>query len=216
MESGNRVWIRMMIGAVLAGLLALLPHPLYRNTFRAWVAGAPDEAPILRSNEIREGGTWVSSGGLSDRSAARAQRGMDRGGLSCAGPVSGGGDRALAPASFARLSSPFLLAAACLELAAWAGRAVSRRGWARFGGREFRNVPEKPALFVAAQFAIQLGRMISLSAWDFTRWAVGGAVANLLAIPRIGIVFQLAILAGWIGLIPGVGSWWTADSRTDA
>ncbi|MDZ4198576.1 MAG: ComEC/Rec2 family competence protein [Kiritimatiellia bacterium] len=91
-------------------------------------------------------------------------------------------------------------------LAAWAaGRWVSRRGIEAFGGRGFGNLPEGVSTFIAAQFGIQIGMMLPLSAWYFNRWAMGGAVVNLAAIPLIGIVLQLAMLAGLIGMIPGVG-----------
>lgn len=59
--------------------------------------------------------------------------------------------------------------------------------------------------FIAAQFGMQVGMMIPLSAYYFYRWPVAGAYANLIAIPLVGVVLQLSMLAGLIGLIPGVG-----------
>jgi competence protein ComEC len=47
--------------------------------------------------------------------------------------------------------------------------------------------------------------MIPLSAYYFYRWPVAGAYANLIAIPLVGIVLQLSMLAGLVGLVPGIG-----------
>ncbi|MBP5788088.1 MAG: ComEC/Rec2 family competence protein, partial [Kiritimatiellae bacterium] len=73
----------------------------------------------------------------------------------------------------------------------------------RFG---FADIPVGVSGFIAAQFGMQVGMMIPLSAYYFARWPVAGAYANLIAIPLVGVVLQLSMLAGLIGLIPGVGS----------
>jgi len=71
----------------------------------------------------------------------------------------------------------------------------------------FSAMPESISTFLAAQVAIQIGMMIPLSAFYFCRWPFGGAYANLIAIPLIGIVVQLGAIAGLLGLIPLVGSY---------
>ena len=69
----------------------------------------------------------------------------------------------------------------------------------------FADIPVGVSGFIAAQFGMQVGMMIPLSAYYFARWPVAGAYANLLAIPLVGVVLQLSMLAGLIGLIPGIG-----------
>ena len=60
-------------------------------------------------------------------------------------------------------------------------------------------------MFVAAQLAIQIGMMLPLSAWYFGRFPVAGILVNLIAIPTVGILVQLGMLLGLIGMIPVVG-----------
>ena len=67
------------------------------------------------------------------------------------------------------------------------------------------NLPPGIAGFFAAQFGIQIGMMFPLSPFYFYRWPVAGAYANLIAIPLVGVVLQLSMLAGLLGLIPGIG-----------
>ena len=69
------------------------------------------------------------------------------------------------------------------------------------------RLPNALTLFIAAQLAIQLGMMIPLSAWFFGRFPIAGVVINLLAIPAIGVLVQVGILTGLLGLIPGIGIW---------
>lgn len=69
------------------------------------------------------------------------------------------------------------------------------------------RVPNTVRLFVSAQLAIQIGMMIPLSAWFFGQFPVAGILVNLAAIPAIGILVQLGMLTGLIGLIPLVGPW---------
>ena len=87
----------------------------------------------------------------------------------------------------------------------WLARVLERRGIKPIGTYGFANIHPGVAGFVAAQFGMQIGMMIPLSAYYFYRWPVAGAYANLLAIPLVGIVLQLSMLAGLIGLIPGFG-----------
>lgn len=105
------------------------------------------------------------------------------------------------------LTSPFsaaLLAAATAGLFA-TGRWLARRGFRPIGDHGFADLPTAVNGFIAAQFAIQLGMMIPLSSYYFARWPVAGAVANVVAIPLIGVVLQLAMLSCLVGLIPGIG-----------
>lgn len=69
----------------------------------------------------------------------------------------------------------------------------------------FTAIPESLSTFLAAQVAIQIGMMIPLSAYYFCRWPFGGAYANLIAIPLIGVVVQLGAIAGLLGLTPVIG-----------
>ncbi len=108
---------------------------------------------------------------------------------------------------WALLMTPlFLLPWALLCLVAFhaAGR-LEARGLGISRGFSFANMPESVNTFVAAQFAIQVGMMLPLSAYYFNRWPFAGAYANLLAIPLIGVVLQLAAIAGLLGLLPFIG-----------
>lgn len=69
----------------------------------------------------------------------------------------------------------------------------------------FERLPAAVRFFLAAQLAIQVGMMIPMSAWFFGQLPVGGMVVNLVAIPAVGILVQLAMLTGLLGLIPQVG-----------
>ncbi|MGM0381132.1 MAG: ComEC/Rec2 family competence protein [bacterium] len=75
------------------------------------------------------------------------------------------------------------------------------------GGIGFLDVPPYIRNFIAAQFAIQLGMMWPLSAYYFLEYPFAGIVANFFAIPLVGVVVPLGLMAGLIGLIPGVGPW---------
>ena len=85
------------------------------------------------------------------------------------------------------------------------GRLLARRGVRPIGEYGFADLPVAVGGFLSAQGAIQLGMMIPLSAYYFSRWPVIGSVANLVAIPLIGVVLQLSMLACLIGLVPVVG-----------
>ena len=69
----------------------------------------------------------------------------------------------------------------------------------------YAALPQGISTFLAAQFGIQVGMMIPLSAYYFARWPFAGAYANLIAIPLIGVVVQLAAIGGLLGTIPVVG-----------
>ena len=84
-------------------------------------------------------------------------------------------------------------------------RFLTRRGFTPIRDYGFANLNPGVAGFIAAQFGMQIGMMIPLSAYYFFRWPVAGAYANLIAIPLVGVVLQLSMLAGLLGLIPGIG-----------
>lgn len=71
------------------------------------------------------------------------------------------------------------------------------------------RIPHLVRLFFAAQLAIQFGMMIPLSAWFFGQFPVAGVLVNLLAIPAVGVLVQLGMLTGLMGLIPLIGPWLT-------
>jgi len=73
------------------------------------------------------------------------------------------------------------------------------------GDSGFQDLPTGFSTFFAAQFAIQIGMMIPLTAVYFMRWPFGGMFANIIAIPLIGVVIQLGMIGGLLGLIPGIG-----------
>lgn len=60
-------------------------------------------------------------------------------------------------------------------------------------------------MLISAQFAIQMGMMIPLSSWFFGNFPVAGIIINLIAIPAIGILVQLGMITGLIGMIPLIG-----------
>lgn len=94
-----------------------------------------------------------------------------------------------------------LLAAVLFGLA----RFLTRRGINPIRDYGFANIHPGIGGFIAAQFGMQIGMMIPLSAYYFFRWPVAGAYANLIAIPLVGVVLQLSMLSGLLGLIPGIG-----------
>ncbi len=94
-----------------------------------------------------------------------------------------------------------LLAVALFSLS----RLLTHRGFKPIGDYGLANVPVAISGFFAAQFGIQIGMMFPLSPFYFMRWPVAGAFANLIAIPLVGVVLQLSMLAGLLGLIPGIG-----------
>ncbi len=101
-----------------------------------------------------------------------------------------------------RTAIPLLLFAV---LTVWLTRVLDRKGLLLVGRFGFADIPGPVSAFLSAQVAIQLGMMLPLSAYYFSQWAMAGAYANLLAIPLIGVVVQLGVIAGLFGLIPGIG-----------
>lgn len=83
--------------------------------------------------------------------------------------------------------------------------ALDRKGLRLPGKFAYAEIPPGAGAFLAAQFGIQLGMMLPLSAYYFSRWPFAGAYANLIAIPLIGVVVQLGAMAGLLGMIPAVG-----------
>lgn len=79
------------------------------------------------------------------------------------------------------------------------------RNYPLFGSFGFGNIPMWLRGFIGAQFAIQIGMMIPLSSFYFGQFPLAGAYANFLAIPLIGIIVQLGMIAGLLGMIPYVG-----------
>ncbi|KAF1083591.1 MAG: hypothetical protein GQF41_0369 [Candidatus Rifleibacterium amylolyticum] len=60
--------------------------------------------------------------------------------------------------------------------------------------------------FLAAQIAILVAMMLPLSAFYFGQMSLAAPVANLIAIPLIGLIVQIGLIAGLIGaFIPGIG-----------
>ena len=84
-------------------------------------------------------------------------------------------------------------------------RLLTNRGFKPLGDYGLANVPPGIAGFFAAQFGLQIGMMFPLSPFYFYRWPVAGAYANIIAIPLVGVVLQLSMLSGLLGLIPGIG-----------
>ncbi|MFB6344877.1 MAG: ComEC/Rec2 family competence protein, partial [bacterium] len=74
-------------------------------------------------------------------------------------------------------------------------------------GFGFTSFPTAISGFLAAQFAIQLGMMWPLSAYYFLKYPLAGGYANLLAMPLVGVVVPLGIVAELAGLLPVIGDW---------
>jgi len=75
------------------------------------------------------------------------------------------------------------------------------------GNFGYHSIPRNLRQFFAAQFGIQFGMMIPLASVYFGRFPIAGGYANFIAIPLIGIIVNLGILAGLLGMIPGIGLW---------
>lgn len=102
----------------------------------------------------------------------------------------------------------FLVPAAALFAGLFAlARRLDGRGRGFPGSFRFEKIPQGFGAFIGSQFAIQLGMMVPLSTFYFSRWPFAGAYANLVAIPLIGINVQLGAIGGLLGLVPGVGPW---------
>lgn len=68
-------------------------------------------------------------------------------------------------------------------------------------------LPDAIRLLISAQLSIQVGMMLPLSAWFFGQFPVAGVLVNIVAIPAIGILVQLGMLTGLVGLLPLVGEY---------
>lgn len=100
----------------------------------------------------------------------------------------------------------FAAGLALLIAVLWAGIKLNHcfsKAWS-FG---IERIPPVIRFFFCAQLAIQAGMMIPLSAWFFGRFPVAGIFVNLLAIPAVGILVQLGLLIGLVGLLPFAGIW---------
>jgi len=91
-----------------------------------------------------------------------------------------------------------------LGLMLQAGRRLNRAfpGAWRIG---LARLPVALRYFAGAQLAIQVGMMVPLSAWFFGRFPLAGVLVNLVAIPAVGILVQLGVLTGMLGLVPVIG-----------
>ncbi len=92
--------------------------------------------------------------------------------------------------------------------AAWIMRPLSSGG--RFpvvNETRFTDLPEFLKGFIGAQGAILLGMMWPLSAYYFQRISLSAPFANLVAIPLIGIIVKIGMIASLLGVIPVVGPW---------
>ncbi len=86
------------------------------------------------------------------------------------------------------------------------GSALNHR-MPRMWSFNLEKIPGIIRIFLAAQLAIQLGMMVPMSAWFFGQLPVAGVLVNLLAIPAVGVLVQLGMLTGLVGLIPVAGPW---------
>jgi len=71
----------------------------------------------------------------------------------------------------------------------------------------YARLPRFVSGFISAQIAILFGMMWPLSSFYFQRMSLSAPFANFIAIPLIGIIVQIGILAGIIGLIPVIGAY---------
>ncbi len=93
-----------------------------------------------------------------------------------------------------------------LWVAVWAGTRLNQR-WPCAWSINLERIPTVVRIFFAAQLAIQFGMMIPMSAWFFGQLPVAGVLVNLLAIPAVGVLVQLGMLTGLVGLLPVIGGW---------
>ncbi len=78
------------------------------------------------------------------------------------------------------------------------------------------RLPAALRLLISAQFSIQLGMMIPMSAWFFGQLPVAGVLVNLIAIPAIAVLVQLGMLTGLLGLVPVLGRYLAAPFGASA
>ncbi len=86
------------------------------------------------------------------------------------------------------------------------GTALNNR-FPKFWEIGYNRMPQAVTMLISAQLAIQIGMMIPMSSWFFGKFPVAGIVVNLVAIPAVGILVQLGIITGLLGLIPVIGTY---------
>lgn len=70
----------------------------------------------------------------------------------------------------------------------------------------YEDIPQWLQSFLAAQMAILLAMMGPLSAYYFGQFSLASPIANIIAIPLIGVIVQVALIAGIIGaFVPVIG-----------
>ncbi len=112
----------------------------------------------------------------------------------------------IASVQFYRLIDPWnLLGLVGLLWLGIRGGAVLNHRWPRFWRFGLERVPAALRMFFGAQLAIQFGMMVPMSAWFFGQFPVAGVLVNLIAIPLVGLVVQLGMLTGLLGLLPAIG-----------
>lgn len=79
-------------------------------------------------------------------------------------------------------------------------------GYSGFQSYCFENLPQWLQSFLSAQMAILLAMMAPLSAYYFGQFSLASPVANIVAIPLIGVIVQIGLIAGIVGaFVPLVG-----------
>lgn len=77
-----------------------------------------------------------------------------------------------------------------------------------FQSFSFEMLPGWLQSFLSAQVAILVAMMGPLSAFYFGQFSLASPIANLIAIPLIGLIVQLGLVAGLIGaFVPVIGIW---------
>ena len=66
----------------------------------------------------------------------------------------------------------------------------------------YHDLPAAVSGFFAAQFAIQIGMMLPLSAYYFARWPFGGAYANLVSSSPVAPCCRRGPFLAWVSLRP--------------
>ncbi|PKK91703.1 MAG: hypothetical protein CVV64_03300 [Candidatus Wallbacteria bacterium HGW-Wallbacteria-1] len=95
-----------------------------------------------------------------------------------------------------------LFFSACLLFFLWAVW-MDRRG--QTVDVSFEDLPPIVRSFTGAQGAILIGMMWPLSAFYFNQISLSAPLANFLAIPLIGVIVQIGLIAGIMGMVPVFG-----------
>lgn len=69
----------------------------------------------------------------------------------------------------------------------------------------FDDLPGPVRSFIGAQGAILIGMMWPLSAFYFNQVSLSAPLANFIAIPLIGVIVQVGLIAGLAGMVPVIG-----------